>query len=267
MKRIFLSIGIIGSILFAETAIAFTQEEQKIIETRLTEIQEKIDIEWEKYREYYEYTLQEEKENTENETQKKVIDEILLKIQKKKEASIEIQETLSEYNIDTQKVLETWLEWQNKVRTDTWLGVYSYAFPLNNSALKWSQISKNKWYIDHKRNSWDAYYDYWKISKWMDTEGASCKKVSGKTFSESIGYGVFTCNDEECSDELIEWIRGTFNFFMSEKGKKYDPHYRAIISPYFSSIGTGIELVKTGKNTYKYYLTTHYCTELITNQK
>jgi hypothetical protein len=54
---------------------------------------------------------------------------------------------------------------------------------------------------------------------------------------------------------------------MSEKGKKYDPHYRAIVSPYFTTIGTGIELVKTGKNTYKYYLTTHYCTELITNEK
>jgi hypothetical protein len=45
LKRIFLSIGIIGSILFAETAVAFTQEEQKIIDSRLTEIQEKIDTE------------------------------------------------------------------------------------------------------------------------------------------------------------------------------------------------------------------------------
>lgn len=255
------------SLAFAETATAFTQEEQKIIDTKLTQIQEKIDTEGENYRNFYSYTIQEEIANSDSDESREVLEEILSKIQKKTPPESEIctQDSLSDYNIDSQKVLQTWLDWQNGVRNDLGLESYTYNSALNNSALKWSQISKQKGTIDHKRNPWDAYYDYWKISKWMNSEGATCKKVSGKTFSESIGYGFFTCSDGECSDELIDAIHGTFKFFMSEKGKKYDPHYRAIVSHYFSTMGTGIEVTKTGKNTYKYYLTTHYCTELITN--
>lgn len=265
MKRIFLIIGIIVSLVFAETATAsFTAEEQKIIDTKVTKIQEKIDTQWEKYREFYNYTLEEEIENTTDESKKRTLEEILNKIQKK-ETKIETTDSLSSYNIDTERVLKTWISWQNKVRKESWIQDYTYNSILNNSALKWSQISKKRWHIDHKRNTWDEYYNYKKIGNWMQWQWVICKNISKKTFSESLWYGIFSCDDEDCTDKLVDSLKWTFNFYMSEKGKKYTPHYSAIVSPYFSTIGTGIELTKTGKTTYKYYLTTHYCTELINN--
>ena len=263
MKKIFLILALVISLVLAEKAIGFSEDEQKIIDTRVEKIQEDIDTKWENYRDFYLYLLDEEKQNTKDEKQKEIIDAIREKIQKVQE--IESPTNLEEYHIDTKKILEIWLNWQNTVRWELKLTPYSYDSLLNNSALTWSQLSAKKSYIDHKRTLWDTYYNYKKIESWMKWEGVVCKNISRKTFSESIGYGSFSCNDEDCTDELISWIKSTFNFFMSEKGKKHSPHYNAIVSPYFSTIGTGIELVKTGKNTYKYYLTSHYCTELISN--
>jgi predicted amino acid-binding ACT domain protein len=257
--------SIVVSLIFAETAIAIVDTEQQIIDEKLTLIQEKIDTEWEAYREFYIYTLQEELANTASEREKKILEVVLSSITKQPNEYIETQDTLSDYHIDSQQVLQTWMDWQNTVRTDLGLDIYENNSLLNNSALKWSQISKERGYIDHKRHTWDGYYNYKKIESWMKWELVICKNIARKTFSESIWYGSFRCDDGECTDELINGMKSTFTFFMSEKRKKYDPHYRAIISPYFGTIGTGIELTKTGKNTYKYYLTTHYCTELITN--
>ena len=57
---------------------------------------------------------------------------------------------------------------------------------------------------------------------------------------------------------MIRSIRTTFDFFMSEKGKAYDAHYRSIVQPNFSRIGLDIIVVPTEK---RYYMTVHYITE------
>lgn len=167
-------------------------------------------------------------------------------------------------NID--KVKTAWLDWQDQERRKIWLPDYTYNELLNKSAWDWSKTAKQRGKIDHKRNKKDRYYDFKKIGNWLKWEWVVCKNVSKKTFSESIGYGVFTCKDWECSDELTEALKGTFKLYMSEKWKKSTPHYGAIVNKYFTLIWTGIEVDKTWKNRYKYYITTHYCTELIPNK-
>lgn len=49
------------------------------------------------------------------------------------------------------------------------------------------------------------------------------------------------------------------DFFMSEKGKASDAHYRSLMSAQYTTIGVGIaENEKQGR----YYLTVHYATEI-----
>jgi hypothetical protein len=48
-------------------------------------------------------------------------------------------------------------------------------------------------------------------------------------------------------------MKSTFSFFMREKWSAYQPHYQAIVSKQFTSLGLGIAV--SGK---KYYLVSHY---------
>lgn len=166
------------------------------------------------------------------------------------------------FEADYSEINNYWLDLLNKERENLWLDKYILNDKLNISSLNWAKESKNKWYIDHKRNKKDSYYNYKKIESWMKNNGVVCNKKSGKTFTESIWYWYFSCSDSDCTEDLKKWINQTFKFFMSEKWKKYNLHYRAIVSKYFSQIWLWIEVEKTWKNSYKYYLVNHYCTEV-----
>ncbi|MDD3646870.1 MAG: CAP domain-containing protein [Candidatus Gracilibacteria bacterium] len=165
-------------------------------------------------------------------------------------------------NIDLSKVKETWLGRYNSVRSDLGRGNYSYNSTLEKTAIEWSELSKQRGEITHKRNSGDVYYDYAKITSWFKDRGVICKNVNSITHTENIGWGMYSCNDLDCTDELIGTIRSTFDFYMSEKNKSYKPHYESIVNPYFTIIGLGISIEDLGNSMYKYYLTVHFCTEL-----
>lgn len=166
-------------------------------------------------------------------------------------------------NIDISKVKNAWLSWYNWVRKDLWKNLYSYDSKLESTALDWSKTSKARWDITHKRNSWDVYYDYTKITSWFKDRGVICKNIYRATNTENIWWWQYSCNDWECSDELISAIKSTFNFYMSEKGETYQAHYKSIVHPYFTKIWLWIEIEELSSWYYKYYLTVHYCTELI----
>lgn len=166
-------------------------------------------------------------------------------------------------NININKVKNTWLWWYNNVRKSNWLKPYSYDSRLESSAIEWSILAKNRWNISHKRDLKDDYYDYNKITSWFKDIGVVCKNIYRATNTENIWYGSFKCNDWECSEELIKGIRSTFDFYMWEKGKDYDIHYKSIIHKYFTKIWLWIELEDKWNWYYKYYLTVHFCTELI----
>lgn len=98
------------------------------------------------------------------------------------------------------------------------------------------------------------------IERWFGDRDLRFTNISRKTFTESIGYGYVKCpKSGDCTDALIESSRRTFQFFMSEKGKKYDPHYRAIMMREFGLMGVGA--VIDDKNN-RFYITIHYATAI-----
>lgn len=241
-----------------------SEEDNILIKKFVERAKNIIEKKWENYKDLIIYSLDEKIENIDKEEKKyTVFSKLIQEIEAlgKKEIA---EEDMKNYNIDIKKIRETWLSWLNKERTSLGKTAYSYQDILNKSSYEWSNISKARGYIDHKRNSWDTYYNYNKISSWLKDRWIICKNISKMTYSESIGWGTFSCNDDECSDETIEALKWTFNFYMSEKWRSYAPHYNAMINSHFQYIWFWLSIQKTG-NKYKYYATTHYCTSLISN--
>ena len=165
-------------------------------------------------------------------------------------------------SIDMQKIRTTWLLWYNGVREQTGLSDYKYNEQLNRTAISWSETSKDKGYMDHKRSVGDSYYNYNVILNWFKNLGLEFKNVNRVTFTENIGWGPYRCSKTDCTDQLISAIRTTFDFYMAEKGTASHAHYDSVMNKYFKEIGLGIAIdEKAGK----YYLTVHYATEITSN--
>lgn len=162
-------------------------------------------------------------------------------------------------NIDMKKVRETWLSWYNDVRENQKLDPYVYNVQLNRTATVWSEYAEKRGYMSHKRDGQTAYYDYNKIKSWFKNLGLEFQNVQSITFTENINWGYYKCPAGDCTQGLIDGIKTGFDFFMSEKGKKYSPHYDSIINSHFKEIGLGIAVDPVNK---KYYLTVHYGTAI-----
>lgn len=202
---------------------------------------------------------------------KAIFNELIIRVKDIKEKSeveenkVTIQENtkLSSYNIDFDKVKEVWLWRYNTERESLWKKDYIYNSKLEETAFEWSEISKNKWVLDHRRDSWDAYYNYSKIANWFSDRWIVCENLYKVTFSENISQWIYSCSDWECTDEFIKWVKSSFDFFMSEKTKTYQPHYQSLINDYFKEIWLWISIIKQSETKYKYFLTVHYCTEIV----
>jgi hypothetical protein len=200
-----------------------------------------------------------------DEIEQKIIDIIVLS-EIKKEEIIDDYSKKSTYdldNIDINKVKNTWLSWYNEERNALGKKDYSYDLTLEKTALHWSKVTKSRWAISHKRNLSDSYYDYNKITSWFKDRWVVCKNIYRVTYSENIWTWYFSCKDWECTDELIRWIRETFDFYMWEKNKTNKAHYESVVNKYFTKIWLWLELQETSNWKFKYYLTVHYCTELL----
>ncbi len=162
-------------------------------------------------------------------------------------------------NVDMSRIRSTWLGWYNSVRQWEWLGSYSYDNRLDVTAYDWNvEFTKEKWQNHHTRNPWDGYYNFAVIDQWFIDRGINPKIINRTKHTENVWYGYYSCNSSDCTDTLIRSIRSTFDFFMSEKGKSYDAHYRSIVQPYFTKIWLSV-IVVPGEQ--RYYLVVHYITE------
>lgn len=162
-------------------------------------------------------------------------------------------------NVDMSRVRSTWIGWYNATRSSLNLESYMYDARLDSTAHDWNRIfSAGKWLNHHTRTPGDGYYNFIKIDEWFIERGIDPPVVNRSKHTENVGYGYYNCNQSDCTDELIASIRSTYDFFMSEKGKSYDAHYRSIVNPVFSKIGLDIIVVPSEK---RYYLTVHYITE------
>lgn len=175
-----------------------------------------------------------------------------------------INKHYKKYNINKSIIDRYWLNLHNNVRKKRWLSTYSYNQLLNNTAIEWSYTNYDKKSMDHKRDSFDSYYDYSIIENWFQERWVHCKVKWRTTTSESIWKYGFYCTDWECTEELKLSLKEIFDIYMAEETLNYpaNAHYKAIVSPHISKMWLGITLYKADlPNYYEYYMTTHYCTE------
>ncbi len=209
-------------------------------------------------------TAKEVKKKIEKKEEKKIIKKIEKKeIDFKTNSSLKANEN-DIINYDFEKVKKTWINWHNIERKKLGLPIYTEKNKLDISATNWSVYNRNHKKIDHRRHTWDAYYDYKKVTKWMKDNWVVCKNIYRVTYSESIARDWITCNKADCTDEVIKWLREAFDYFMNEKWIPWIAwaHYRAIVHKTFRQIGFWIATEKIWKNSYRIYSTSHYCTEV-----
>lgn len=173
-------------------------------------------------------------------------------------------------NVDMNKVKQTWLERYNAERRSKGLGSLVYDARLDATAQEWAQVltARNAGRYPvvqtvHERNSGDGFYNYKKITQWFADRGVVAQNVGGTTHTENIGRGVVNCKSGDCTQAMINAIKTTFDFFMSEKAiyqknpNSYSAaHYRSIIQPNFDRIGMGL-VVQDGR----YWIVIHYITD------
>ncbi len=161
--------------------------------------------------------------------------------------------------VDMQRVRAAWLELYNSERSSLGLALYTLDGSLNTTAGNWSFYAVKRGYIDHKRVWNGAYYDYKKIEQWFAAKGLSFPNRNGTTYSESIGWNVFRCSKEDCTNDVIAALQPTFDFYMSEKTRKSRPHYNSIVNNQFTKMGLGIGIDSAAG---KIYVTSHFATDV-----
>lgn len=162
-------------------------------------------------------------------------------------------------NINIEKVKTTRLQRHNQERQSLKLKEYIYDTKLESTAIQRANYLRSINGTTHKRTSADRYYNYDTIINRFSSLGVNFNQGGGTLFSESIGRWIYSCTKADCTDDLIKAIKSTFKFFMSEKGKASQPHYKGIINKQFTKIGLGIAYNAASK---KYFLVTHYSVDV-----
>lgn len=162
-------------------------------------------------------------------------------------------------SINTAVVEDTWLQRNNDLRKNLNLLPYEIDARLSATAQEWSNLSADRDTIDHKRLATDGYYNYrWIENRFLD-RWIAFKNINRATFSESLGYGYFSCKKDDCTADLVNAVKSTWKFYMGEQIKK-GPHYKALVHPYFKTMGLGVTVDAAAK---RYYLTVHYASEVV----
>ncbi len=165
-------------------------------------------------------------------------------------------------SVDMQRVRAAWLALLNSARTADGLHAYTLNDQLNRTATDWAKYMRDRGYIDHKRPGITEYYNYASITEWFKERGLEFQNVYRVTYSENIGGGSLSCSQSDCTDEVIRAMRPTFDMYMAEKDKTYQPHYSSVMNKYFNEIGVGVALSGS-----KMYITTHYGTKITSDPK
>ena len=162
---------------------------------------------------------------------------------------------------DMARIRAVWVGWMNEVRAGEGLSSYTENRQLDRTATAWAKTMRSTGDITHRRKPTDAYYDYASVGKWLAGQGVSTAKVGTSTYSETIGWSTLSCQEVDCTDEMLVPLRAIFDLYLKEKPQKPGTfarsHYESVVSPDFTQIGFGFVLAGT-----KVYAVTHYITSL-----
>ncbi|HVW66147.1 MAG TPA: S-layer homology domain-containing protein, partial [Candidatus Peribacteraceae bacterium] len=116
-------------------------------------------------------------------------------------------------HVDIEEVRRVWISWINDARTKEGLASYRQDKELDHTATVWSLQARDDGAISHKRPGQKAYYDYAMIKSWFADLHISFANVARQTFTENIGWGVYSCSKGDCTQKLIDALRTTFDFY------------------------------------------------------
>ncbi len=74
--------------------------------------------------------------------------------------------------------------------------------------------------------------------------------------AKNIAWRGYNCNKSDCKEELINTLKGSYDYFASEESTN-GAHYRTMVNPYFKEVGVGMAISNS-----KYFFTAHYGTEV-----
>ena len=158
------------------------------------------------------------------------------------------QYTNSIKNVDLDRVRNAWISWNNSLRSELGLPLYTLDARLNSTATEWSEYSKTRGYIIHGRPGDGCIgvgnyscYNYTAIDTWFKARGIDPVVIDRAKHTENIGTRGYSCRDSDCTDEIIVAIRKTYDFFLSEKSYN-GVHYKSLVNPVFTKIGVGISV-------------------------
>lgn len=166
---------------------------------------------------------------------------------------------LDAWFIDIAILQETRLQWVNELRVSRGRHQLSLHPLLHKTAADRSETMRHKGIADHRRFAHSAYYSYGELENRFADRWIQFVNVSRATFTENIGRSSFRCSQEDCTQKAIDSMRQTFEFYLREEGTKNDAHRRTMIHPLFQIVWLWIAV---DESTRKFYLTTHYGTEL-----
>lgn len=158
-------------------------------------------------------------------------------------------------SFDSDQFQKYWLAKVNNVRSDYDLLPYNLNNWLSLAANNWSDYSNSIWGMSHKKYWSKLYYDYKLIAKRVQEQWVIFGSKAGTKVVENIGWGYIKCTKEDCTDAVIKATESTWKFFMSEKWKKYAPHFNSMISSQYTDAWFGISINWKLK---KYYFTAYY---------
>jgi len=160
--------------------------------------------------------------------------------------------------VDLARVRTVWLSLHNTERKNTSLTPFIYSSALEWTATTWAKYLANlgKTTGLHKRIGSNSTYSYPVMTQRFLDQWIVFAQKDGTLFSESIGRNFYSCKKTDCTDDLIKSIKKSRTFFMSEKWKKYRPHYNAIVGK-FSTMWLWVVIVGN-----RYYLVSHYTQDL-----
>lgn len=160
-------------------------------------------------------------------------------------------------NINVDEVRKAVLKWHNDERKSLWLKEYKYNLDLEWTAITWANNLANSGKTKnlHARKTSDGYYNYDSLLSWFAGLWVKFPKSMDwwASFSESIGYGMYRCSSNDCTQSLINSIKTTWDgLIMKEKATK-GSHYKAATMKYFTQMWVWIA-VSNGR----YYMVIHY---------
>jgi len=155
-------------------------------------------------------------------------------------------------NVDMEQVNNARLNRHNDARWQKWIYAYQRDPDLAMTAHTRATVlaSRNRTdHSSHKRDLSDPYYDYDKITNWFSDLWVG---FDGGLFTENVAYQYYSCNKDDCTQDLINAIWKAFKFFTDES--EYNgPHYRWIMNKNYTKMWMWVALVWK-----RYWIVTHY---------